>query len=231
MRRRSAAGERLACLRMARSALIAGAVGRLGEAVLNRALAGDQYERVVALAHAPMNLGVRRLALASADDLPPLDDLFLVLSDPGEPAARSFYGRDAAFTLLSADLLQPVAQRAIAAGARRALLLSPLPAWQQMSRFHQGLSGDRETGLAALPFESLTILRPVKAAATAGGSLVERITQLYLSVQMTMLPKSIPTLTSEQLARAAVSVMAEATTGIRILDAAALDKRLREEGG
>lgn len=210
-----------------RSAIVAGVVGRLGEAVLNHVLAVDDYAQVTALAHAPMNLGVRRLTLAGLDALPPADDLYLVLSDPDLPAARSFYGRDAAFTLLSPDNLGAVARAAAAAGTRRALLLSPLPAWQQMSRFHQGLSGDREMQLAALPFDALTVLRPVKAAGSAGGSLLQRVVHLYLSVQMMMIPRSIPTLTSDQLARAAVAAMRTAGSGVRILDAAAIDASLR----
>ena len=54
----------------ARTALVAGAVGRLGEALLNRVLASGDYRTVVALAQAPMALGVRGLALASLVDLP-----------------------------------------------------------------------------------------------------------------------------------------------------------------
>ena len=76
-----------------------GVVGRLGETVLNQALAHPRYNQVVALADGAMSLGIRHLSLASAQTLPPLDDVYLLLGDPNMPSQRSYYGRDAAFTL------------------------------------------------------------------------------------------------------------------------------------
>ena len=81
-----------------RRLLVAGAVGRLGEALLNDALARGGYEEVVALADgdAAMSLGVRGLSLAPLERLPPLADVCVAQTvDPDAPGARSFHGRDA----------------------------------------------------------------------------------------------------------------------------------------
>src|SRR5690554_2404181 len=57
-----------------RVALVAGAVGRLGEALLNASLARGGYDRVVVLAEAPLALGIDGLELRGLDALPRLDD-------------------------------------------------------------------------------------------------------------------------------------------------------------
>jgi hypothetical protein len=56
----------------ARRLRVAGAVGRLGEALLNEALARGGYDEVVALSEgdATMNLGLRGLSLAPVTALP-----------------------------------------------------------------------------------------------------------------------------------------------------------------
>ena len=61
-----------------------------------------------------------------------------------------------------------------------------------------------ESALAKLSFESLLILRPVAQTKSSAGSLLQRFASFYLDLQMMMVPRSIPLLTSDQLARAAV---------------------------
>lgn len=113
-------------------------VGRLGETVLNQALAHPRYNQVVALADGAMSLGIRHLSLASAQTLPPLDDVYLLLGDPNMPSQRSYYGRDAAFTLLTPAMLPGLARAALAAGAKRVVLVSPLPPGSRCRAFTMG---------------------------------------------------------------------------------------------
>ena len=218
----------------ARRLLVAGAVGRLGEALLNEALARGGYDEVVALADgdATMSLGVRGLALAPLDRLPPLADLCIARTlDPGAPGARSFHGRDAPFALVDPASMPRIARAAVDAGARRLVMVHPLPAWQQMSGLHRGLSGDTELEMAGLPFEGVAVMRPVAASASAGGPLLQRIAGIYLSLQLLMLPRSVPTLTSPQVARVAIDLLREPEPGVRILGAAQIDARLRTGRG
>lgn len=203
-----------------RRLLVAGAVGRLGEALLNDALARGGYEEVVALADgdAAMSLGVRGLSLAPLERLPPLADVCVAQTvDPDAPGARSFHGRDAPFALVSPDDMPRIARAAADAGARRLVLVHPMPAWQQMSGLHLGLTGEAELAIAGLPFEGVTVMRPAAPSAVAGGGLLQRVAGVYLSLQMLMMPKSVPTLTSAQVARVAVDLLRDGETGVRIL--------------
>lgn len=209
----------------ARVAMVAGAVGRRGEALLNRVLASGDYAEVVAVATGPIAPGMRGLRLVAPeafDGLPRIDDLFLLLSDSEDAQARSYYGRDASFMLVDETNCLAIAERAVARGARRAVLLSPMPAWQQVGRFHRGLANATELALAQLPLQSLEVLRPVREARRKGGGLVERFVAAYLSLQLLMLPKSIPIVTSETLARAALQAMRESAGGVQVHDADAL---------
>jgi hypothetical protein len=55
---------------------------------------------------------------------------------------------------------------------------------------------------------------------------VQRIVGVYLSLQMLMLPKSVPTLTSAQVARVAVDLLRDGEPGVRVLGAAQIEARL-----
>lgn len=207
-------------------ALVAGAVGRRGEALLNRVLGSGDYCEVVALADAPMALGVRALRLAPLAALPSVDVAFVMVSEPGSQASRSFYGRDAPFVPVNQGNLLEVAQAAVARGVRRIVLVSPLPAWQQAGGFHRGLGDATELALAQLPIDSLVVLRPVSDAGRGARGLLERVAGVYLSLQLLMSPRAIQPLTSEQLARAALAAMRSAAPGIAVLGADAIGELL-----
>lgn len=202
-----------------RIALVAGATGRLGEALLNEVLARGEYARVLALAEAPMSLGVRRLELATLEALDRVDDVFIAPGDDHEPSARSYYGRDAPFTLVDDALSVRIARRAAQAGACRLLLVSPTAAWQQISRLNHGLTSDAEREIAALPIERIVVLRPTRNARSGGGTLVQRFVHAYLSVQLLMLPRSVPFVTSAHLSRVAVAAIDGAAPGISVIGA------------
>lgn len=211
-----------------RVALVAGAVGRRGEALLNRVLAGGDYAEVIALAQAPIAHALRGLRIATADALPPIDDVFLLLTDPDEAGARSFHGRDAAFVAVDDSNCLQIARRAAELGARRAVLLSPMPAWQQVGHFHRGLANATELAVSQLPFESLVVLRPVREGRRPGAGLVERFVAAYLSLQLLMLPKSIEVMTSERLARCALEAMRHASAGLAVHAADTIGRLLEQ---
>jgi hypothetical protein len=209
--------------------LVAGAVGRLGEALLNEVIARGGYAEVVALAEgdAAMSFGLRGVSLAPLHALPTIDDVCIVLGDPAAPGARTVNGRDAPFALVDAAAMTRVAAAAAAAGARGAVLVHPLPAWQQMSRFHLGLIGEAELQLAQMRFGSVTVLRPLAQSGSAAGGWLQRVANVYLNLQFLMMPRSLPTLTSPQIARVAVDLLRAPEPGVRVIGAAQLDERLR----
>jgi hypothetical protein len=209
--------------------LVAGAVGWLGEALLTEALARAGQRGVVALADADadatMSFGVRGLSLAPLHALPPLDAAVVAQGDPAMPGARSFHGRDAPFAAVDAASVQRIAAAASAAGARRLVLIHPLPFWQQLSQLHLGLSGEAELRIAQLPFDGVAVLRPLAQGAGAAGGWLQRVANAYLSLQFLMVPRSLPTLTSAQVARVAIDVLLQPETGLRILGAAQIAER------
>jgi len=208
--------------------LVAGAIGRIGEALLNRVLAeeagrgGVGGRPVVALAASPMALGMRGLTLASLEALPPLDAAFLILNDSADGEARSFYGRDAPFVQVDELNCVHVARRAVESGAQRLVLIAPTAAWRQIGKFHTGLADSVELELARLPLDSLVVLRPVRNSGRRGASLVERFVSVYLSVQLLMLPRTLEAITSEKLARCAAAAMRNARPGVAVFPADAI---------
>jgi uncharacterized protein YbjT (DUF2867 family) len=214
-----------------RRLLIAGAVGRLGDALLAEALSRGGYDEVVALAEgdATMSFGVRGLVLSPLAMLPPLDSVCIAQTiDPQAPDARSFHGRDAPFAMVTRDSMLRIAEVACAAGARRLALVDPLPLWQQLSPLHLGLSNETELQIAGLPFDGVTVLRPLAQGGPAVGSWLQRIAHVYLSLQFLMVPTSMPTLTSAQVARVAIDALRTDESGIRVLGVAQIGDLLRK---
>lgn len=199
------------------AALLAGAVGRQGEALLNAALARGGYASVHVLAEAPVSMGMAGLELCALDALPAVDDVLLYVTEAGDPVERSFHGRDAPFVPVTPERALAVARDAAAAGARRLLVLRPSPGWQQIGALQRALDDDIERALAALPFETVLVLRPVRPGRGPGGTWLRRLVNGYLSLQMLMMPRSIPVLTSDQVARAAFRALADAGPGVSVL--------------
>jgi hypothetical protein len=205
--------------------LVAGAVGRLGEALLNEVVGRGGFREVVALADgdATMSIAVRGLTLSPMHALPPLDAVCIAHGDSG---TRSFHGRDAPFAMVDTAAMPRIAAAAATAGARCLMLIHPMPVWQQMSRFHLGLMGEAELAMTRLPFESILVLRPLSTATTTTGGVLQRVANVYMSLQFLMVPRSLPTLTSVQIARVAVDELRASAPGVRILGAAQIAERL-----
>jgi len=217
-----------------RRLLIAGAVGRLGDALLAEGLSRGGYDEVVALADgdATMSFGVRGLVLSPLKQLPPLDSVCIAQTiDPQAPDARSFHGRDAPFAMVTRESMLRIAEAACAAGARRLVLIDPLPVWQQLSPLHLGLSNETELQITGLPFDGVTVLRPLAQGGPASGSWLQRIAHVYLSLQFLMMPQSMPTLTAAQVARVAIDTLRTDESGIRVLGVAQIGDQLKKLAG
>ncbi|MFA7505742.1 MAG: hypothetical protein WCZ28_13670 [Burkholderiaceae bacterium] len=213
-----------------RVALVAGAVGRQGEALLAAVLARGGYSRVHVLSDAPMALGIDRLELCALGELPRIDDILMLVSQGEDSAERSFHGRDAPFVQVTGGDAGRVAAAACATGARRLLVIRPSPAWQQLGDLQRSLGGADELELAQLPFQSVLILRPVRIGGGPGGDWLRRVVNTYMSLQFLMTPKSIPTLTSDQVARAALRALGLPGHGIRVMLARQLAELLESAG-
>ena len=171
-----------------RIAWVAGATGRLGDALVEQVLASGRYHRVSVLAARAMattvtgfeavDLATLRQRLAGAadqrwrrdDPADPArcDDLYLLL-DPDALRAIEAAARQAARPgpahppfepLTDSESALAIASLATQAGAQRLLLLAPLQSWQQLSRATRILPDGLELKLAALRIPLVIVMKP-----------------------------------------------------------------------
>jgi uncharacterized protein YbjT (DUF2867 family) len=143
-----------------RAAIVAGATGLVGSAIL-QCLIGDPG---VAEAHvlgrrAPSAGGPKVTAhvvdFAKLPALPPADELYLALGTTIRDA-----GSQEAFRAIDYDANLAVARAALAAGVKRVGLVSAMGADSGSRVFYSRVKGELEEALAKLPFEGLVIARP-----------------------------------------------------------------------
>ena len=208
-------------------AFVAGAVGRLGEALLTALLAGGGYARVHVLTSAPLGSSERRLhgvRGGGLDDpalkLPAVETAWLIYEQD-----RLANGRDVAFAKLAPAHIEEDAARLAAAGVRHLVLVLPLSLVEQLSNSLLAGSALR-LALARLPFERVELLHPATDAGPAPASLIDRLRRFYFSQLRFMLPDSLHPLTSEQIARAAVRIAGEPAAGVQVFGAAELHAAL-----
>ena len=207
----------------ARSALAIGTVGRIGEALINSLLEHPDYATVHVAVEAPLRSTLPRLrpwridpnalvrqdsvrqdsvrqADASGIALPPTDDVYCCVD-----GSRSYFGRDRAYFPVPAQLVPALARLAARSGARRLILLSPLPAHLQPSAPAGGAMHVRELELLGLGFETLVILRPTTDYATnCGNALARLVAWGAKAVMEIVIPQSLQPLRPRQIAQAAI---------------------------
>ena len=171
-----------------RLAWVAGATGRLGDALVEQILACGRYRRVSVLAPRPMattvagfeavDLATLQARLDERDRAPTLhgdragparcDDCYLLL-DPdarqalaaaakAQPAGRSALPPFEPLT--DSESALALARLAARAGARRLLLLAPLQAWHQLSSATRLLPDGLELDLARLSIPLVIVMKP-----------------------------------------------------------------------
>ncbi len=139
---------------------LAGATGLVGRAILEGLLADRSVSAVHALgrrkpgiAHAKLTSDV--VDFAALQPLPPVDEVYLALGTTMKVA-----GARVAFRAVDFDANLAVARVALAAGARRAGLVSAMGADANSRIFYNRVKGELEEALAQLPFDGLVIARP-----------------------------------------------------------------------
>jgi uncharacterized protein YbjT (DUF2867 family) len=164
-----------------RRALLAGATGLVGRALLALLLDSPRYRRVQVLLRreAPELAAHRKLTVAVVDfaalpSVPPADDVFIALGTTIKAA-----GSQQAFRRVDFDAVVGTARAGRAAGAKRLLVVSALGADAASSVFYNRVKGEMEQAVGALGYDSVVIARPslllgdrasVGAAAAAAGA-------------------------------------------------------------
>lgn len=185
------------------TALVIGAGGTLGSAVLAESLVGGRFQQVSALIAGPLVSTMRGLLTLSLDQLragpvpgaAPVADLAFLVFERERHSNR----RDDAFYLPPPQDLLPLATLLKQAGVRRLLVVVPHAPALLPHALKAGFASRDEGAIAALGFEHLVFVRAAQTAtAASGGPLLQRFGDWWLSQLGWMVP------TSEQPVRAVV---------------------------
>src|SRR5213079_297737 len=146
-----------------RTALLAGATGLVGHALLPLLLADKHYRRVHVLLRraAPdikpnAELEVHHVDFARLSAaFPTVDDVFIALGTTIKVA-----GSEVAFRQVDFDFVVNTARAARAAGARRLAVVSALGADAKSRVFYNRVKGEMQAAIAQLGYESVVIAQP-----------------------------------------------------------------------
>jgi len=145
-----------------RSALLAGATGLIGRALLPLLLDSPRYLRVHALlrrsapslpAHPKLQLHLVDFAHLPA--LPAIDDVFIALGTTIKVA-----GSEAAFRRVDFDAVLNTARAGLAAGANRLIVVSALGADANSRVFYNRVKGEMQRAVTDLGYPSVVIAQP-----------------------------------------------------------------------
>lgn len=144
----------------ARVVAVAGATGLVGRAILEGLLNDPSVAVVHTLGRSGLGLSHPKLTPHTVNFnelpiLPPLDEVYLALGTTIKTA-----GSQSAFRAVDFDANLSVARAALAAGARRAGLVSAMGADANSRIFYNRVKGETEEALTRLAFEGLVIARP-----------------------------------------------------------------------
>lgn len=148
---------------MAKTALIIGATGLVGEQCLNELLNSVAYEKVIALSRKPIKNTKRKLQniITDFNDLTTIkeqlkaDDVFCAM---GTTIATA--GSQEAFKRVDLDIPLQIAEIARANGAKKFILVSSIGADAKSSVFYSRMKGELEEALKKLRYDWLFIFRP-----------------------------------------------------------------------
>jgi uncharacterized protein YbjT (DUF2867 family) len=141
-------------------ALVAGATGLVGRAVLARLLADKHYSAVHCVGRRAPAQRDLRLAVHLSDSFaefkaPAVDDVFIALGTTIKVA-----GSRAAFRAVDFDAVLAVARAGRIAGATRLGVVSAMGADSHSALFYTRVKGEAEEALSHLGFSTLVVLRP-----------------------------------------------------------------------
>lgn len=143
-----------------RTVIIAGASGLIGSEILQGLLADPAVLAVHSVGRRPLDIAHPKLTvhvvdIAALPALPAADEVYLALGTTIKVA-----GSESAFRAVDYDANLAVAKAALAAGVKRAGLVSAMGADADANVFYNRVKGELENALAQLPFDALVIARP-----------------------------------------------------------------------
>ena len=213
-----------------RVALLAGATGLIGRALLPLLLASDRCGAVhVLLRRAMPDLQAQpKLTLHLVDfarlpeAFPVVNDVFIALGTTIKAA-----GSEAAFRQVDFDFVVNTARAARAAGATRLVVVSALGADVKSRVFYNRVKGEMQAAVAALGYDSVVLAQPSllmgdRAALGQPTRAGEVWASRLLAPVIGFIPKSVRPIDAGTVAKAMLTASMSGNPGVHILDSGAM---------
>ena len=213
-----------------RVALLAGATGLIGQALLPLLLASDRYGAVHVLLRrtlpdlpAQPKLALRVVDFAHLPEtFPAADDVFITLGTTIKAA-----GSEAAFRQVDFDFVVNTARVARTAGATRLAVVSALGADVKSRVFYNRVKGEMQAAVSALGYESVVIAQPSlllgdRAALGQPTRAGEVWASRLLAPVMGLIPKGVRPIEAGTVAQAMLTANLSGNPGVRILGSGAM---------
>jgi uncharacterized protein YbjT (DUF2867 family) len=211
-------------------AVVAGATGLVGRAVLARLLADPAYSAVHAVGRRAPEQQHPKLVVHVAPSfsdlkLPPVDDVFIALGTTIKVA-----GSAAAFRAVDFDAVVAVARAARTAGATRLGVISAMGASSTSRVFYNRVKGEMEDAVATLGFEAIVVARPSllagdRDALNQPGRAVEKISLFAIRLFKPLVPANYRPVEADDVAEALVDAVQAASQGQRVMLSSELQKQ------
>ena len=216
----------------ARNALIAGASGLIGRALLPLLLDSPHHTQVHALLRRPVEdlpahpkLQIHLVDFERLPALPAVDDVFIALGTTIKAA-----GSEAAFRRVDFDAVLATARAAQAAGAKRLLVVSALGADVRSRLFYNRVKGEMQEAVTALGIETVVFAQPSllvgdRAALGQSPRAGEEWVMWLLRPVMGWVPRRVRPIDAGDVARAMVHAALHAQAGISVLSSSQMQPR------
>jgi len=219
-----------------RTALVAGATGLIGQALLAQLLDADRYGRVEVVARRPLTSPLARhphLAVRIGDGAelagaePAADDVYIALGTTIKVA-----GSEAAFRAVDFDLVVAIARAARQAGASRLGVVSALGADATSLVFYNRVKGEMEAAVRSLGYSTVVIARPSlllgdRAALGQPTRSGEVWAARLLGPMLPLVPARVRPIEAATVAAALIAAMAEDGPALRVLSSADMQRFAR----
>lgn len=210
-----------------RSALLAGASGLVGQALLPLLLAAGAYRQTHVLvrrawpdADISPRLTPHVVDFKSLPSLPSVDDVYIALGTTIKAA-----GSEGAFRSVDFDAVVDTARAARTSGATRLVVVSALGADTKSKVFYNRVKGEMQAAVSQLGFTSVVLAQPSlllgnRVALGQAPRRGEEWAMRLLGPVMGWVPRSVRPIPATAVARAMVHAMRDAAPGVLILSSA-----------
>ena len=205
-----------------KTALLAGATGLVGRAILTLLLADTRYSAVHVVGRRAPDVKHQKLVVHTSESLtdwacPGVDDVFIALGTTIKAA-----GSKDAFKAVDADAVKAIAKAAKAAGANRLAVVSAMGANPQSGVFYNQVKGGMEAAVNQLGFETVVIARPSLLAGDRDAlkqpeRMVEKLSLVAFKWLKPLIPANYRAIKASSVAQAMVNMLQTASPGQHVL--------------